>query len=660
MTDILVSGASELGLALATAQAGDTVRLTSGDYGDFAISAKTFASAITITSLDPFNPASFHSLSVNSSQGIHFDNIRVNFVPVASTVSFSAAVRFNSSSDLTLIRSTIVGGPAVTGVAEDATVLDSSGNVIGRPTGYALNIVNSSNVIIAGDNISNTSSGIVFSEVNNILISGNEIHDLRKTGILGSGLHNVTVDSNYVHDSHPWHWGSGDHADFLAFWTYAGQTDPSDNIKITNNVFNQGAGTAVLGMWLQGGSQIFTNATISHNVFLDGNLQAIALWGVHGGTVDHNALFQTSGDVKAAPGILLNSDTQNITVTDNILSTVYDSPKSLSVPVNNIFNNHIVQKWLPNVDGFYYSSIVGRLLGVHDFATLYDTALSAISGASKDQMVADFLAAEDSALVSPAAGVSVTGNYLDERLAGTGGNDTLDGAGGNDTILGGNGDDVLTGGGGTNLIFGGAGNDTINSGAGSADGGAGDDVINGVTNGSTYLRGGDGNDVITSGTGFNDINGNAGNDTIFGGPANDWLVGGKGDDEIHGGTGKQILYGNLGNDTLIGGDHADTVRGGQGDDLIYGGGGNDWISGDKGNDTIYGGSGADIFHTFSGAGIDRVMDFNSAEGDRVLFDAGTTYTLSYLGGDTIIDMGNGDVMILVGVSQAKLGDWMVH
>ena len=45
----------------------------------------------------------------------------------------------------------------------------------------------------------------------------------------------------------------------------------------------------------------------------------------------------------------------------------------------------------------------------------------------------------------------------------------------------------------------------------------------------------------------------------------------------------------------------------------------------------------------------------SCVGDRVHFEAATTYVLRYEGGDTIIDMGGGNHMILVGVSQSSPG-----
>ncbi len=222
--------------------------------------------------------------------------------------------------------------------------------------------------------------------------------------------------------------------------------------------------------------------------------------------------------------------------------------------------------------------------------------------------------------------------------------DLLRGFAGDDTINGNDGDDLINAGGGNNSVA----------------GGNGDDVIV-TTSGSNYLRGGDGDDHIIGGSGFDDINGNKGADTIDGGSGgNDWLVGGQGDDFITAHASHNLLYGNLGNDTLNGGSDGDTLRGGQGDDLIIGGAGNDYISGDRGNDTETGGAGADLFHTSQDAGVDKVLDFHISEGDQVLLDPGTTYTVSQVGADTVIDLGNGNEMILVGVQMSTLtGNWII-
>ena len=212
----------------------------------------------------------------------------------------------------------------------------------------------------------------------------------------------------------------------------------------------------------------------------------------------------------------------------------------------------------------------------------------------------------------------------------------------NDTLTGGVGADTLNGGAGDNRLFGAAGSDSINT-----------------TAGTNYLRGDEGDDYIVGGVGFDDINGNMGNDTCVSGGGDDWVVGGKDNDSLVGSAGQNLVYGNLGNDTCAGGDGADTVRGGQGDDLLSGGGGNDFLSGDRDNDTMSGGAGADIFSTHGEAGIDRVTDFNLAEGDRVNLAPGTQYTVSQVGADTVINMTGGGQMILVGVASSPLtGAWI--
>lgn len=152
-----------------------------------------------------------------------------------------------------------------------------------------------------------------------------------------------------------------------------------------------------------------------------------------------------------------------------------------------------------------------------------------------------------------------------------------------------------------------------------------------------------------------------GNDVVTGGALADILQGFAGADSIDGGLGLDFVQGNAGNDTLAGGDGNDVVRGGRDDDVLSGGAGNDFLSGDRGNDTVTGGAGADTFHTFVGAQIDRITDFNRADGDRVAVLSGTTYTVSQVGADVVVDLGGGNQLILAGVQQATLTDgWIFN
>lgn len=203
----------------------------------------------------------------------------------------------------------------------------------------------------------------------------------------------------------------------------------------------------------------------------------------------------------------------------------------------------------------------------------------------------------------------------------------------------------------------------INSGAirGTVNLSSGDDTYSGGGTTTGMVSGGDGADSLSGGAGFDNFQGNAGADTEHGNGGADWVVGGRDNDLLYGDDGDDIVYGNIGNDTCDGGAGADTIRGGQNEDSLSGGAGNDWLSGDLGNDTISGGAGADTFHISKGAGVDRVMDFNLGEGDRVQLDAGMTYTVAQSGADTILDLGGGDQVILVGVQASSLtGSWIFN
>ena len=49
-----------------------------------------------------------------------------------------------------------------------------------------------------------------------------------------------------------------------------------------------------------------------------------------------------------------------------------------------------------------------------------------------------------------------------------------------------------------------------------------------------------------------------------------------------------------------------------------------------------------------------VTNFNEAKGDRVMLDPGTTFTVSQVGADTVIDMAGGGKMVLEGVQLTSL------
>jgi len=216
-------------------------------------------------------------------------------------------------------------------------------------------------------------------------------------------------------------------------------------------------------------------------------------------------------------------------------------------------------------------------------------------------------------------GDAFTGSDFDDVLRAFAGNDEIEGRGGYDRLFGGEGADTVDGG----------------------DGGG-------------YLRGEQGDDVVVGGSGFDDMHGNQGNDTLYAGDGNDWVVGGQDDDRLLGEGGNDLVLGNIGWDSLSGGAGNDTIRGGQDNDVLEGGDGDDWLSGDRGFDILYGGRGADTFNFFPGAEVERIHDFNAAEGDRVHLQLGTLYTVEQVGADVLIRSGQFDQVVLVGVQLSGL------
>ena len=266
---------------------------------------------------------------------------------------------------------------------------------------------------------------------------------------------------------------------------------------------------------------------------------------------------------------------------------------------------------------------------------------------------------------------------------------------GNNVFRGGAGGDRFFGGGGTDTFYGGAGDDVYI--VDSADdvvmenSGEGDDTIKSSV---SYTLAPDANieNLRLSGTNNNSATGNAQSNV---------LVGNAGDNTLDGGGGGDRMKGGLGNDTYIVRDASDIVTESDGfgandvvkaavsymlradawvetlrtiDDagttaidltgndhtsLIVGNAGANHITGGAGNETLTGGGGADIFVFAASVGQDIVSDFVSGTdkldldlyfADFAAFQAATTD----VGGNAVVDLGNGLTVTLTGVLEAQI------
>ncbi|MHC5856086.1 phytase [Nostoc sp.] len=226
------------------------------------------------------------------------------------------------------------------------------------------------------------------------------------------------------------------------------------------------------------------------------------------------------------------------------------------------------------------------------------------------------------------------------------------------TLLAGDGADFVEGT-ESNTIQAGSGDDTVLVGSNSSVfGGDGDDQIVIGQNGpakNTNADGGNGNDVITvvEASGSNNLFGAEGDDTLtviegshqslFGGSGNDTLTSNGSNNRLSGGSGDDKLFSNA-NDSLFGGD---------GDDVLF--------AGQQGGNSLAGGTGADQFWIANASlptSKNIVTDFAIGIDKIGLGGIGVSQfsglTLLQQSNDTLVKIGNTDLVLLVGITSTNL------
>jgi Ca2+-binding RTX toxin-like protein len=108
---------------------------------------------------------------------------------------------------------------------------------------------------------------------------------------------------------------------------------------------------------------------------------------------------------------------------------------------------------------------------------------------------------------------------------------------------------------------------------------------------------------------------------------------------------------------FVGAGTGDHLYGGGGADSLFGKRGADFLDGGRGNDTLVGGAGSDVFAFAQGYGKDVVKDFDAIGGidhqDLIGVDFSQVAIKGH-GHDTIIDLGGGDTLTLLGVDRRDI------
>lgn len=307
MPDIIVKNQSELDAAIKAAKGGETIKLAAGSYTNLTVMNKSFASNVTITSLDPNSKVNVSVLTVASTSNLTVQNLDVKRTMTTDTL----ANLVHSSSNIVLDKVGFSGGTG-----------DPSESI-----GVGLQVRNGTNIKITNSSFDHFAVGLAGQTVDGMLIKDSSFHDNRRDHTNFLEMKNTTIDSNSFTNLFP---VGTEHPDAIQFWT-ANSKYASSNVTITNNVIMQGAGRGSQGIFIGGENPalIYDNLNISNNmVYSNGWSQGISVSSAKNVTLDSNSVMSKVDGV--AYWIQLNA-VDGAKVTNNIADSIIVASSSKNI-----------------------------------------------------------------------------------------------------------------------------------------------------------------------------------------------------------------------------------------------------------------------------------------------------------------------------------------
>lgn len=283
MSNVTVSSVSSLSQALQVAQAGDTIALQPGVYSGVSISNFNVGGQVNVVSSDPAQRAVLTDLNVSGSSGLNFGGLEFSAAGATSDNPFRVLGSTNIHFDSLSVHGSLNGNP--------------SDDVAG------FLIRNSIDISITNTDFQQLLHGVGVLDSQQLLLSGNNFHDIRSDGIRGGGLTNVQITGNMFSDFYPQGavGTSGDHPDAIQLWTT--NTVGSRDVIISGNAIIRGDGHQMQGIFLRDESNVnpFVNVSITGNLLVGtswngvfvSNAQQVYIGGNVLGSFGDYALYDT-------------------------------------------------------------------------------------------------------------------------------------------------------------------------------------------------------------------------------------------------------------------------------------------------------------------------------------------------------------------------------
>lgn len=345
----VVSSTDEFHAILKTAKGGDTIKLNSGDYEGVDIRGVHFDNPVTITSVDPDDPAVLmHSTLIKNSSNITLSNLELTPDAPDSNLpnsSSKAALFIWGSENIKLVDS-FVHAHTIEG-----DQIDESRDLLeGYPYGFGIRISGSKDISLQGNEITQLHKGIGLWNTENVEISNNHLHHIRIDGIVGTDQRDTLIEQNLFNNFIPYRKDvenpngyTDDHSDMIQYW---GATSKSgiDGFVVRDNVFIQaeGAGNQTIFGRLNlrddddADAIAFKNFEISGNLIYNGKKNAIVLGDVSDAKVFNNSLIATKTieeDFRNIPQIGITYDGNSSPTDDDFSLTAQDVQKARDIEV---------------------------------------------------------------------------------------------------------------------------------------------------------------------------------------------------------------------------------------------------------------------------------------------------------------------------------------
>jgi hypothetical protein len=386
-TTVNVSNAAELQTALKNATGGETILLAAGDYGTLQlIDGKTkydvthsAAAPVTIRSADANQPAVFTGLDLRSTSGFSLENLTFDYTYKPTDENWTAPFSVSKSSDITIRGCTFDGDVAVNRNAIDD----------GYGFGIGFSAIGCTNLVFEDNTTYTFHRAARFDNCDNTVVRGNDVHSMRMDGIVFAQMQGVLIEENHLHDfkRSP---SSADHADMIQFWTN-NTTRPSTDIVIRGNTLDIGTGDYTQSIFMRndlvdqglaGPELYYRNVLIEENTIYNDHEHGITVGETAGLIIRNNSVLHANGATEgvsgsvSVPKINVAGPSTDVTIQNNLAGVVAGNDPATRPADWTVENNLIVQdsdEALPNHYGTtFITSTLEVQDGAHGFVALAD------------------------------------------------------------------------------------------------------------------------------------------------------------------------------------------------------------------------------------------------------------------------------------------------